>query len=192
MTSKTNKVSQSRPFTLSDEKRNRILTTALNLFDQYGFQHISISRIIAEAKVARISFYNAFPFKDSLIFECIDFEISRLKQSLMNLLEQNKKNDHINILKAVYLWHVDLTQRDGFNGTLLTKAVTEYWNLPDIKIKVEDFNKWKYEIIAEYLAEEINNARLRIIVSAINGILLPASTYLPTWEDLESLYGEQF
>ncbi|AKQ32607.1 MULTISPECIES: TetR/AcrR family transcriptional regulator [Acinetobacter] len=188
----TNKASQPRTFTLSDEKRIHILTTALNLFDQFGFQHISIMRIITEAKIAKQSFYMAFPSKDSFIIECLDMEISRLKQSLSNLLGQCGKDDHTSILKSFYQWHVDLAYREGYNGTLLTKAVIEYWNLPDIKMKVEDFNKWKYEIIAEYLAEEINNARLRIIVSAMNGILLPASTYLPTWEDIESLYGEQF
>jgi AcrR family transcriptional regulator len=47
--------------------RDRILKTAGRLFNQHGFRAVGIDRIIAEADVAKQSFYNHFPSKDDLI-----------------------------------------------------------------------------------------------------------------------------
>jgi AcrR family transcriptional regulator len=47
--------------------RDRVLKTAGRLFNQHGFRAIGIDRIIAEADVAKQSFYNYFPSKDDLI-----------------------------------------------------------------------------------------------------------------------------
>jgi AcrR family transcriptional regulator len=52
--------------------RDRVLKTAGRLFNQHGFRAIGIDRIIAEADVAKQSFYNHFPSKDDLIVAWLD------------------------------------------------------------------------------------------------------------------------
>jgi Transcriptional regulator len=188
MTSTTKPQSGARPFTVSEEKKEHIFNTALHLFDQYGFQHISVNRIYSEAKIAKQTFYTAFPSKDIFVFHCLDLEISKLKASLSALVSQYEISASIPMLKAIYQWHVDLAQKDGFNGTLLTKAVVEYWNLEQVQKLVKDFNNWKYEFILECLSEAaINDSIIRVIVNALNGILLPDATLFLSWEDIETL-----
>ncbi|ERT04576.1 bacterial regulatory s, tetR family protein [Lyngbya aestuarii BL J] len=47
--------------------RDRILTTASELFYKEGVQNVGIDRIIAESGVAKMSLYNHFKSKDALI-----------------------------------------------------------------------------------------------------------------------------
>ncbi|MGL4236074.1 TetR/AcrR family transcriptional regulator [Tabrizicola sp.] len=59
-----------RPAELSP--RDRILKTAWRLFYENGFRAIGIDRIIAEADVAKQSFYNHFASKDELIVALLE------------------------------------------------------------------------------------------------------------------------
>ena len=52
--------------TPSSPKRDAILTTALDLFRQYGFRRTSIDRIAAAAQVAKPTVYAHFADKDAL------------------------------------------------------------------------------------------------------------------------------
>ncbi|MFA5901308.1 MAG: helix-turn-helix domain-containing protein, partial [Hyphomicrobium sp.] len=47
--------------------RMRIIETALRLFYAHGTRSVGIDRIIAEADVAKMSFYNHFPSKADLV-----------------------------------------------------------------------------------------------------------------------------
>ncbi len=47
--------------------RDRILTTAGSLFYREGYRAIGVDRVIAEADVAKATFYRHFPSKDDLI-----------------------------------------------------------------------------------------------------------------------------
>jgi AcrR family transcriptional regulator len=52
--------------------RERILKTAGRLFYQEGYRAVGIDRVIAEAEVAKASFYKHFPSKDDLIVAWIN------------------------------------------------------------------------------------------------------------------------
>ena len=66
-------------------KRDSIITTAMRLFNQYGFTNIGIDRIIDESGVAKMTFYKHFPSKNQLIrpvfvnIVVTQFNIKRLK-----------------------------------------------------------------------------------------------------------------
>ncbi len=49
--------------------RERILSTASDLFYNHGYRAIGIDRIISESGVAKMTFYKHFPSKDDLIVE---------------------------------------------------------------------------------------------------------------------------
>ncbi len=52
--------------------RDRILDVAGPLFYREGYRAIGVDRIIAEADVAKATFYKHFPSKDDLIVACIE------------------------------------------------------------------------------------------------------------------------
>ncbi len=49
-----------------DEKKKAILRTALDLFDQYGFDRVTVTEIAEKAHVSKVSIYNFFESKDNL------------------------------------------------------------------------------------------------------------------------------
>ncbi|WP_269539539.1 TetR/AcrR family transcriptional regulator [Cerasicoccus fimbriatus] len=53
--------------TTQSSPRERILNTAIDLFYRQGYQATGINQIIAEAGVAKASFYANFPSKDDLL-----------------------------------------------------------------------------------------------------------------------------
>ncbi|WP_305787912.1 TetR/AcrR family transcriptional regulator [Symbioplanes lichenis] len=59
----TRAASETRP----SEARQRLLTTATQIFYADGIHAIGVDRIIAEAKVTRATFYRHFPSKDDLV-----------------------------------------------------------------------------------------------------------------------------
>ena len=53
--------------TRPSEARQRLLTTAIQIFYADGIHAVGVDRIIAEAKVTRATFYRHFPGKDDLV-----------------------------------------------------------------------------------------------------------------------------
>jgi AcrR family transcriptional regulator len=62
--------------------RDRILQVAGPLFYREGYRAIGIDRVIAEADVAKATFYKHFPSKDDLIVACIARTEDRSHQGL--------------------------------------------------------------------------------------------------------------
>ncbi|SSR84832.1 Putative transcriptional regulator [Acinetobacter baumannii] len=52
-------------------KKEDIINTALELFNQIGYNATGVDKIIAESNVAKMTFYKYFPSKESLIMECL-------------------------------------------------------------------------------------------------------------------------
>lgn len=49
--------------------KEAILTTSINLFNQYGFENVTINQICQEINVTKTAFYYHFKSKDELISE---------------------------------------------------------------------------------------------------------------------------
>jgi AcrR family transcriptional regulator len=62
--------------------RERILQVAGTLFYREGYRAIGIDRVIAEADVAKATFYKHFPSKDDLIVEWIECAEARSQEGL--------------------------------------------------------------------------------------------------------------
>ncbi|MEW8506148.1 MAG: TetR/AcrR family transcriptional regulator [Candidatus Thiodiazotropha sp.] len=57
--------------------RERILLTAYRLFYKDGIRATGVDRVIAEAKVAKVTFYRHFPSKNDLVFEFLEYRHRR-------------------------------------------------------------------------------------------------------------------
>lgn len=49
-----------------NDKKKAIMQTALELFDQYGFDRVTVAEIAEKAHVSKVSIYNFFESKDNL------------------------------------------------------------------------------------------------------------------------------
>jgi AcrR family transcriptional regulator len=59
------------------EARDRILDAAYELFSHHGIRAVGIDRIIAEAGVAKMTFYRHFPSKEDLVVAFLDLREQR-------------------------------------------------------------------------------------------------------------------
>lgn len=66
-----------------NHKKKAIMQTALELFDQYGFDKVTVTEIADKAHVSKVSIYNFFESKDNLrrniIKDMLDESIEKIK-----------------------------------------------------------------------------------------------------------------
>lgn len=169
-------------------KKTLILQTAHNLFKQYGFHNVGVDRIIDDSKIAKMTFYNNFGSKENLIINCLEYEIDHQKNSILDLIFELDSDDHKAHLKAIYSWHVSYINNPEYNGCMLNKAVIELWFYENVISTVESFNTWKFCLIESVFNQlNLGTPNARIFFNAINGLMIPANKYIPTWQDLEIL-----
>ena len=101
--------------------RDRLLDAATRLFYQHGIHSVGIDRIIAEAGIAKMTFYNHFPSKDDLIAEVIRRKDAEWRESLQSYVDENATEPADKILALFdYLegWFMD----DSFRGCQFLNA----------------------------------------------------------------------
>ncbi|EPM0128308.1 TetR/AcrR family transcriptional regulator, partial [Acinetobacter baumannii] len=69
----------------------RVLHTAKDLFNLYGFHKVGIDRIIAESKVTKATFYNHFHSKERLIEMCLTFQKDGLKEEVFSIIHSYRE-----------------------------------------------------------------------------------------------------
>ncbi|GAA5585652.1 hypothetical protein Acal01_00785 [Acinetobacter calcoaceticus] len=117
----------------------RVLHTAKDLFNQYGFHKVGVDQIIAEAKVAKATFYNDFHSKARLIEMCLTFQKDALKDKVFSISNSYREQMVLDKLKEIYFLHVDL---NGFYH-LPFKAIFEIEKLYPVAYKVVvDYRNW--------------------------------------------------
>ena len=142
-------VSPSRPE--SSPARRRLLDTATRLFYEGGIHAVGIDRIIAEAGVAKATFYNHFPSKDDLVVAYIE-EQDRLGRAAVAALPKQPPREAIaaimgRISKAV--------TAGGWRGCPFLNAAAEY---PDptspVRRAIDVRRVWHHETLRGLLAAD--------------------------------------
>jgi AcrR family transcriptional regulator len=131
--------------------RQRILATARALFYAEGVHAVGIDRIIAEAGVAKATFYRHFPAKDDLV--CAYLQEQSLTER--TTAERIRGDAAPPLAKILELFQVigDVGCRPGFRGCPFINAAAEY---PDHGHQVQEViaghRRWFRTLLADLVS----------------------------------------
>ena len=87
--------------------REQIVESAMALFDERGFEHVTISEIAAAADIAPRTFFSYFPSKEDVVFHDFDLVFDTIKQRIDARPEGESTMDALRAFISDYLSQVD-------------------------------------------------------------------------------------
>ena len=105
--------------------RERILATASRLFYDHGIRSVGIDRIIAEAGVAKATFYKHFPAKDDLVVAYLD-QVDRSWSGELRRAAAAAGDDPADMLVGMFDALAAACAREGYRGCGFLNAAAEY------------------------------------------------------------------
>ncbi|MCW1260238.1 TetR/AcrR family transcriptional regulator, partial [Acinetobacter baumannii] len=127
----------------------RVLHTAKNLFNQYGFHKVGVDRIIADSQIPKATFYNYFHSKERLIQMSLTFQTDALKEEVFSTIYSYRELMVFDKLRKIFYLHANL---EGLYR-LPFKAIFE----------IEKFYPTAYKVVVDYR---------NWLVTQIHGLLL--------------------
>lgn len=106
-------------------KRQHLLQTAETLFAKEGFKGLAMDRLIAEAKIAKMTLYKGFRTKDGLILETLRQRDTRMRNWFITQIEK-ASSDPTHRLLAYFDALESWCSQSDFNGCLFISALSEY------------------------------------------------------------------
>lgn len=145
----TDETSEDRP--VPGSARHRVLDTATRLFYESGIHAVGIDRIIAEAGVAKATFYKHFPSKDALVVAYLE-EQDRLGRAAVAALPGRPPREMI----AAIVGRIGAAATaGGFRGCPFLNAASEY---PDsaspVRQAVAARRVWYHDTLRDLLADD--------------------------------------
>ncbi|MCM8539442.1 MAG: TetR/AcrR family transcriptional regulator [Lentisphaeraceae bacterium] len=133
--------------------RERILTTALKLFYENGIQAVGVDKIVAEARVAKMTLYSYFASKEDLIYEYLDVISDKWFEDFHKFLNKNCKTDKDRLKGAFLFLKNSYESVEQFRGSAFVNAGLEIADpkhpvhgliLENQEILRESFENWAY------------------------------------------------
>jgi AcrR family transcriptional regulator len=168
--------------------RRRLLDNATRLFYAEGIHAVGIDRIIAEAGVAKATFYNHFPSKDDLVVAYVE-EQDRLGREAVAALPKQPPRKMI----AAMLGRISEAVIAGpWRGCPFLNAAAEYPD-PDSPVRraIDARRVWYHGMLRQLLAEDGDPApsvTASLLVALSDGLLEIA--YLDNAKDVPALVRE--
>lgn len=106
------------------DKRELLVSKAMELFAEGGYTAVGIDRILAEAGVAKMTLYKYFPSKTDLILEVLTKRDDYFRTSLRAAAESKKTT--ATKIQALFTWHDEWFNRPDFNGCMFINAAAEF------------------------------------------------------------------
>ena len=156
--------------------RQRLLGTATRLFYKEGIHAVGIDRIIAEAGVAKATFYNHFPSKDDLVLAYIADQDRIGREAVAALPEQPPRD----MIAAVTGRISEAVVAGDWRGCPFLNAAAEYPD-PDSKVRraIDARRAWYHGILRDLLADDgdpVPEVTASLLVAVSDGLL--ESAYL--------------
>ena len=104
--------------------KERILKTVERLFCEQGYLSTGINQIIAEAQVAKASFYQHFSSKEGLILEYLE-TYARSLDSLLKQLDQEHSDSRAKMI-ALFDTLANLVVQTNFQGCIFLNISAEF------------------------------------------------------------------
>ncbi len=131
--------------------RRRLLDTATRLFYAEGIRAVGIDRIIAEAGVAKATFYNHFPSKDDLVLAYIEEQDRLGREATAALPKQPPRK----MIAAVMGRISTAALASDYRGCPFLNAAAEY---PDrqspVRQAIEARRDWYHGVLRKLLQED--------------------------------------
>jgi AcrR family transcriptional regulator len=115
---------------VSARPRERILTTATELFRKEGIAAVGVNRIIREAEVAPMTLYRQFESKDGLVAATLEHWGMQWLQLLADALDR-RGDDPRSRFDGLWDTLEDWVAADGFRGSFIANGATELRSEPD-------------------------------------------------------------
>lgn len=131
--------------------RRRLLETADRLFYAHGVQAVGVDRLVAEARVTRVTFYRHFPTKDHLVEAYLRERMARGRRSVTEILERSP-DDPRAALDQIARTFVDDSTIPGLRGCEFVNAAAEYSTDADpARTLAVEQRQWIRDITADLL-----------------------------------------
>ncbi|MFI6920223.1 TetR/AcrR family transcriptional regulator [Nonomuraea spiralis] len=128
--------------------RARVLETAARLFYAEGVHSVGIDRIIAEAGVAKATFYHHFPSKDDLVRAYIT-EQSALQRTMAATIRAASPRE---TLEAIFAFMCEFGSSAQYRGCPFVNTAAEY---PDpahpVREAIAEHRRWNRDLYRDLL-----------------------------------------
>lgn len=167
-----------------------LLDGALDAFAKHGFAKTSMSDVATISAVSRTSLYKHFPTKEDL-FKALSEKINRgVYEEIIAAYEStdNAPERLVAVVNARVSWVYDLLHRSVFARELINEKNRICGH--QVLAANDRFARLVHELLADIAGgakkREISNA-VRVLISAINGLLESAETAEDAKSDVEFL-----
>jgi AcrR family transcriptional regulator len=168
--------------------RRRLLDTATRLFYAAGIHAVGIDRIIAEAGVAKATFYKHFPSKDELVVAYIE-EQDRLGRAAVAALPKQPPRE---MIAAIMGRISEAVVVGGWRGCPFLNAAAEYPNpTSSVRQAIDARRSWYHDSLRDLLAADGDpspSVTASLLVAVSDGLL--ESAYLDDPESIPALVRE--
>lgn len=145
----TQKGTENRPD--ASPPRRRLLDAAIRLFYEEGIHAVGIDRIIAEAGVAKASFYKHFPSKEDLVVGYLE-EVDQLGRAAVEALPDQAPRQRVS---AIMDRIGEAVVAGGWRGCPFLNAAAEY---PDpaspVRQLIDARRAWHHASLQKLLTED--------------------------------------
>ncbi|MEV0387199.1 TetR/AcrR family transcriptional regulator [Nonomuraea sp. NPDC050643] len=133
----------------SSPARDRVLQTAARLFYREGVHTVGIDRIIAEAGVAKATFYHHFPSKDDLVRAYVT-EQGALQRAAVAAMPEGSPRER---LMAIFAFMTEFGAGPAYRGCPFVNTAAEY---PDpahpVRQAIAEHRRWTRDLYRDLLA----------------------------------------
>ncbi|MCM8530865.1 MAG: TetR/AcrR family transcriptional regulator [Lentisphaeraceae bacterium] len=105
--------------------RERIVETATRLFFENGIQAVGVDKIVAEARIAKMTLYSYFASKDDLVIEYLEKSADAWIENFHNHLNQVSKTDEDRIVNTFIYLKENFNNSTAYRGNGFINAATE-------------------------------------------------------------------
>lgn len=168
--------------------RRRLLDTAIRLFYAEGIRAVGIDRIIAEAGVAKATFYNHFPSKDDLVLAYVE-ELDQLGRDAISALPEQPPRA---MIAAIIGRISDAVTAGGWRGCPFLNAAAEYPNpTSPVRQAIDARRAWHHGVLRKLLqtaGDPRPSVTASLLVALSDGLL--EAGYLDDPSSVPALVGE--